>query len=471
MNLAALTNPSQLPQNTSNSNKEVLFSAPSDDSDNESHVTNNSSRPARKTPRRTNDHSDAEEDHDMLMEDAFGGFSDSDVDSEDWDDRRIEPTAGAGNNSSASSSGGPSTAQRLRNKIFSRGPASSGTYVSLEHASSEDPIPMQDLPSSSSAPSSLSAVNTATDATSSSSSSSSSSITTQDHISSSHSSHLLLPSPSPSSTSQPIPASAAQNRGDMGGNGGFFNRGLFSWRRNTSQATRSLSFNNQNDGVFNNITAKPETEKPEDSDVPPTYEEAAADAAPLYWETTIMAPGYSDEIFIDGLPVGSPINFIWNMMVSAAFQFVGFLLTYLLHTSHAAKHGSRAGLGFTLFQYGFYLQPSINGSSSSSSGAPTGPDREFEPSDPNNYDLSSNHDDISGSYHKAAIAASSVTTTSSGDPSSSASGWISIILMVLGFCIVAKSIFDYVRVRRMEMMIVQSPSSVIVDPEDADNMV
>ena len=39
-----------------------------------------------------------------------------------------------------------------------------------------------------------------------------------------------------------------------------------------------------------------------------------------------------------------------------SFQFVGFLLTYLLHTTHAARLGSRAGLGFTLIQYGFSLR-------------------------------------------------------------------------------------------------------------------
>lgn len=40
------------------------------------------------------------------------------------------------------------------------------------------------------------------------------------------------------------------------------------------------------------------------------------------------------------------------MLVSMSFQFVGFLLTYLLHTTHAAKNGSRAGLGITLIQLG-----------------------------------------------------------------------------------------------------------------------
>lgn len=32
------------------------------------------------------------------------------------------------------------------------------------------------------------------------------------------------------------------------------------------------------------------------------------------------------------------------------------MLTYLLHTTHAARCGSRAGLGITLLQYGFYLR-------------------------------------------------------------------------------------------------------------------
>lgn len=39
-----------------------------------------------------------------------------------------------------------------------------------------------------------------------------------------------------------------------------------------------------------------------------------------------------------------------------SFQFIGFLLTYVLHTTHAAKYGSRAGLGITLIQYGMYLR-------------------------------------------------------------------------------------------------------------------
>ena len=44
------------------------------------------------------------------------------------------------------------------------------------------------------------------------------------------------------------------------------------------------------------------------------------------------------------------------MIVSVSFQFIGFLLTYVLHTTHAAKFGSRVGLGITLIQFGLNIR-------------------------------------------------------------------------------------------------------------------
>jgi len=148
----------------------------------------------------------------------------------------------------------------------------------------------------------------------------------------------------------------------------------------------------ENDGVFANVMAKPGRAKtvrtengevhivPEDSarDAPPvssisssrhlyrplnchhfvtkTYADAQADTVPPYWETTVHAPSGLDgsDILVDDLPAGSVFIFAANLFTSFFFQFVGFILTYLLHTSHAAKYGSRAGLGLTLIQYGFY---------------------------------------------------------------------------------------------------------------------
>lgn len=105
--------------------------------------------------------------------------------------------------------------------------------------------------------------------------------------------------------------------------------------------------------------AKPDTEemRQEQELNPPSYEEAAADASPEYWESTMISPMYEDEVFVQGLPVGNIANFVWNALVTVAFQFVGFILCYLLHTSHAAKQGSRAGLGVNLIMYGWNLVP------------------------------------------------------------------------------------------------------------------
>ena len=94
-----------------------------------------------------------------------------------------------------------------------------------------------------------------------------------------------------------------------------------------------------NDGVFANLVAKPERRQGDgieyvggDDDgtntkeMPPTYEAAAADAAPPYWETTIVTPSGligPDDILVDGLPVGNLFSFLWSLLVSVSFQFVG----------------------------------------------------------------------------------------------------------------------------------------------------
>ncbi|ORY30038.1 hypothetical protein BCR39DRAFT_445814, partial [Naematelia encephala] len=133
-------------------------------------------------------------------------------------------------------------------------------------------------------------------------------------------------------------------------------------------------------GVFTNLAARPGGEQetrrdgpeyvPEDEqkDGPPSYQAALRDAVPPYWDTTVVLPSSSspfgplsssisgDEILIDGMPSGNFFGFFWNLIVSVSFQFVGFLLTYVLHTTHAAKYGSRAGLGITFIQFGLNLR-------------------------------------------------------------------------------------------------------------------
>jgi hypothetical protein len=124
-----------------------------------------------------------------------------------------------------------------------------------------------------------------------------------------------------------------------------------------------------NDGVFANVTAKPAPPIPiqvENGDVhmvpeetqqeaPPSYLAASADAAPSYWETTVHAPAGLDpngDMIIDGLPTGSVLVFAFTTVTAWFFQLPGFILTYLLHATHAGRLGSQAGLALSLIQWG-----------------------------------------------------------------------------------------------------------------------
>jgi Protein of unknown function (DUF2370) len=195
------------------------------------------------------------------------------------------------------------------------------------------------------------------------------------------------------------------------------------------------------DGVFANLSAKPDPDSLDSKyDEPlPSYETAAADAAPPYWETTIITPGIDcDEVYVDGLPVGTFFTFIWNAMISMSFQFVGFLLTYLLASSHAARNGSRAGLGVILIQYGFYLRD-----------APVVPDDGTVLPDPNNA-VGENgppmpNDDMPIEHLPKAE-------------------WMSYLLMVIGWFILIRSIGEYYRVKQLEKAVRATPTAVGAAP-------
>lgn len=209
------------------------------------------------------------------------------------------------------------------------------------------------------------------------------------------------------------------------------------------------------DGVFANLSAKPERAEKLVEEFPPvstlypslifcsniltylkTYEAAAADAAPPYWETTILTPGSYDpnEVYIDGLPVGSFFSFIWNATISMSFQLVGFLLTYLLHTTHAAKNGSRAGLGVTLIQYGWYLRNTED----------IVPGGEVTPENPDGHEWDASKGEFSDGGGE-------------GDGGISGQEWMAYALMVLGWFMLIRSIGEYVRARRTEQLILQAP--------------
>lgn len=58
------------------------------------------------------------------------------------------------------------------------------------------------------------------------------------------------------------------------------------------------------------------------------------------------------DMLIDELPTGSVLVFVFTTLISWFFQLPGFILTYLLHGTHAGRFGSQVGLALTLIQWG-----------------------------------------------------------------------------------------------------------------------
>ncbi|KAH7884547.1 metal homeostatis protein bsd2 [Phlebopus sp. FC_14] len=234
-----------------------------------------------------------------------------------------------------------------------------------------------------------------------------------------------------------------------------------------SQPVVSRGSGTQNDGVFANVTAKPSRPVqvrtgdgnvyvvPEETQsiVPPSYAAAQADAVPPYWETTVHAPSGLDTdsgMVIDDLPSGSILTFAANLFTSFFFQFVGFLLTYLLHTTHAAKFGSRAGLGLTLIQYGFYSRTGEDGFGISGENSPgvqsfsepllsTSPPSDAAPDAQENIILN-------------------ITSRE----------WLSFLLMTLGWFLLLSSLIGFWRVKHWESSIRAANSRGPPTPEEIE---
>ncbi|KAI9229120.1 MAG: hypothetical protein DHS80DRAFT_14458 [Piptocephalis tieghemiana] len=193
------------------------------------------------------------------------------------------------------------------------------------------------------------------------------------------------------------------------------------------------------DGVFANLSAGYiQEDQDKFTEDPPSYTEASQDIVPPYFQTTVIT-GLEDpdEILVEGLPAGSSMSFIWNMLISMAFQFVGFLLTFLLHTSHAAKNGSRAGLGITLINYGLYMQQPNYGQDG---------DYIFIPDDP----------------PPGANDSSATPVTDDPPNMDDSSLLISYALVLLGWFLVVRSTTEYIRIRRMLAAYTISPESIVV---------
>lgn len=215
------------------------------------------------------------------------------------------------------------------------------------------------------------------------------------------------------------------------------------FQRNTQDASHLQQGANY-DGVFSNLSAKPDGEEDQqagDSEYPPTYDEAAVDMAPSYYGVDDSGAGmYYNEICIEGLPVGNIANLIWNLLVSSSFQFIGFLVTYILHTSHAAKQGSRLGLGITFLGYAYSMIPN---DVQSKVGRDKDVDR-VQLSDPNEHDDLHLYSSPATQDEFTSHLSTGITEEKQSVPA------VAVFTGILGFCIAVKSLYDYVQIKRME---------------------
>ncbi|KAI0058674.1 hypothetical protein BV25DRAFT_1810491 [Artomyces pyxidatus] len=228
---------------------------------------------------------------------------------------------------------------------------------------------------------------------------------------------------------------------------------LPSYYQRVPAESRAIGGGIDNDGVFANVTAKPSravqmrTENgdvymvPEDvqAEAPPSYAAASADAAPAYWETTVHAPSATDlngDMIVDELPTGSLITFFFTALVSWFFQLPGFILTYLLHGTHAGKFGSQAGLALTLIQYGF--------------GATMN-------SDYPGMDSGAQEGDM-GMGLGLGAPFPDMRSLADLPPPYVGHEWVSFILMTIGWFLLLTSLVGYFRVKRFEMSVRASRS-------------
>ncbi|KAG0049525.1 hypothetical protein BGZ83_005711 [Gryganskiella cystojenkinii] len=238
--------------------------------------------------------------------------------------------------------------------------------------------------------------------------------------------------------SSPTQPSPRHNNGARTTNVSFLAR-ITGRQRPGTEARRMIQ--STMDGVFSNLSAKPRVEKPVEEELPPSYKSAALDVSPAYYESTLMAPGFSDEdeLLIEGLPVGGMFGFMWNVIISMSFQFVGFFLTYLLHTSHATKNGSKTGLGMTFISMGFQMMTGNYPPSTSPS------DEEDEI-------------DLDTGYVTPPGVGGAGGQSDPGSLSSLRSiaeyTWLSYFLLTLGGLIVVQSLWEFAKAKKQELLMI-----------------
>jgi hypothetical protein len=190
-----------------------------------------------------------------------------------------------------------------------------------------------------------------------------------------------------------------------------------------------------------------------DSPLKQSYQVAQLDSAPPYFDVSVHALDPTADMIIDDLPTGSLVLFAANTFISFFFQFVGFLMTYIMHTSHAAKYGSRAGLGLTLLQFGWYskqnAQETINNYESGIGFTGDGSDAARFANGTWGEGGMWMHGSSNGTVSWPQEEAPVVTPEMAASYAATRA-WIAFLLMAMGWVILVSSIYGFWRVKRWE---------------------
>jgi hypothetical protein len=137
------------------------------------------------------------------------------------------------------------------------------------------------------------------------------------------------------------------------------------------------------------------------------------------------------------------------------------LLTYLLHTTHAARLGSRAGLGITLIQYGFALRRTDNNWDESTGG--TGEEVFGNPPAPAmpTFATAKEQEDYMRQQNVTFPLLGDGATQFGGPTtlfgSEAAAEWLAFFLMTIGWFILLTSVLGFWRVKRWERSMLAAP--------------
>lgn len=215
-----------------------------------------------------------------------------------------------------------------------------------------------------------------------------------------------------------------------------------------------------NDGVFTNLSARPTTcnNTPPAPDLP-TYNDTMEDPVPPYWESQVQA-AWGDEVYVDGLPVGSIISVIWTAVVASMFQFVGFVVTYLLHTSHGSKAGSQIGLCVSLINLGLASLPVKYESE-------VGNISQLIPDSPSAIDF-----DMSVLHGKLDTFKSSLGGNVTHEHTKPHSQILVAYCLIIGGALIAlRALWDFYRVKKLEWSVTHFPNDPSLAPVVDDTIV